>query len=362
MTRHSRKQLAILAVGLFAAFSGRAQSTGPLAHWSMNGNPNDVSGNGHHGTLHNVTLTTGRNGIANSAYFFNGTGSYISVPYSPVWNVTQYTIGAVIKPTAFNTALCQGNYIVARGGQTPGRWAVSYNDNQSNDCYTVDTSAFLFQNYPGMALSAANYTQYGPPLHTNTWYTVIATYDGTWAKLYVNGVLYSAVIYAAGMSATTDSVLIGRETANPASSYPFPFIGAIDDIRFFNRVLSTNEITDYSIPVPSAPPSDTGTTGGGSNTGGGTGGSGNLAVATVSTEEPFQLSPNPATQAADLLFSGAQTEPAELRLFDALGRLVFQAPVLNGHLHLDLASYPSGVYIARLRSGNSEWVRRLTKQ
>ena len=54
-------------------------SNGLVGYWPFAGNANDISGNSNNGTVNGATLTTDRNGIANSAYNFNGTSSYISV-------------------------------------------------------------------------------------------------------------------------------------------------------------------------------------------------------------------------------------------------------------------------------------------
>ena len=43
---------------------------GLVGWWPFNGNANDESGNGNNGTVNGATLTSDRNGIANSAYSF----------------------------------------------------------------------------------------------------------------------------------------------------------------------------------------------------------------------------------------------------------------------------------------------------
>ena len=53
-------------------------TNGLVGYWGFNGNANDESGNGNNGTVNGATLTTDRNGNANSAYSFNGTS--IKVP------------------------------------------------------------------------------------------------------------------------------------------------------------------------------------------------------------------------------------------------------------------------------------------
>jgi hypothetical protein len=50
-----------------------------IAYYPFNGNANDESGSDYHGTVYGATLTTDRNGNANSAYEFNGIDNYIDI-------------------------------------------------------------------------------------------------------------------------------------------------------------------------------------------------------------------------------------------------------------------------------------------
>ena len=51
---------------------------GLVGYWPFNGNANDESGNGNHGTVNGATLTADRNGVTNSAYSFDGVSNYIT--------------------------------------------------------------------------------------------------------------------------------------------------------------------------------------------------------------------------------------------------------------------------------------------
>jgi hypothetical protein len=59
---------------------------GLVAYYPFNGNANDESGNGNHGTVHGATLTADRFGNANSAYKFNGTDDRIVVVSNALLN------------------------------------------------------------------------------------------------------------------------------------------------------------------------------------------------------------------------------------------------------------------------------------
>ena len=54
--------------------------SGLAGHYPFNGNATDESGSGLNGTEQGATLTDDRFGTANSAYTFDGSPSYISLP------------------------------------------------------------------------------------------------------------------------------------------------------------------------------------------------------------------------------------------------------------------------------------------
>lgn len=54
-------------------------TNGLIAEYLFNGNANDTSGQGNDGIVNGSTLTTDRNGNANSAYIFDGVDDYIEI-------------------------------------------------------------------------------------------------------------------------------------------------------------------------------------------------------------------------------------------------------------------------------------------
>ena len=52
-------------------------TNGLVGWWPFNGNANDESGNGNHGTVNGASLTSDRNGVANKAYSFDGVDDFI---------------------------------------------------------------------------------------------------------------------------------------------------------------------------------------------------------------------------------------------------------------------------------------------
>lgn len=250
-----KKNLTILLLCLlcFLCFHSFGQSTaGLIAHWDMNGSSSDVSGNGHVSHAIAVTPTTGRDGFPNTAYYFNGVNSMISTPSAPDLSLTHYSICAIVKVLGFWTGLCQANFIVSRGPlQTPGAYTLQFNDNPNdgNDCSALDSTKEVFQANAGATGSGGAgiaMWSYTPTIARNTWYKVVATWDGTKYQIFINDTLKTSLTSITGgvFGTGTDSLAIGLSPWG-GSTYPWPFKGVIDDIKIYNRVLNDTEIRHY---------------------------------------------------------------------------------------------------------------------
>ena len=94
----------VIAIVTFAVTNMQAQTlpsyvptNGLVGYWGFNGNANDQSGNGNNGTVNGATLTTDRNGNANSAYSFDG-NDFIEIADNPTLNfTTQFSLPINIK-------------------------------------------------------------------------------------------------------------------------------------------------------------------------------------------------------------------------------------------------------------------------
>ena len=254
-----KKQMPILLMlccALFCGVRAEAQSSvGLIAHWDMNGSANDVSGNGHNGNAQNVTPAMGSDGVMGDAYYFNGVNSYISIPYSPALNVTNYSVCAVVKVMGFYSGTCHTNIIFNRGttGSTgTGAYELYFSDAPAGVTCTTpyDTLADCFLSgacASGASLSPASMSSfnYTPHIVENEWYKVVATFNDTVYKIYVNGVLMnSAYIMTPGtlMGASLDSASIGYSTHDAPIGYSDAFKGVIDDIKIYNRAITDSEV------------------------------------------------------------------------------------------------------------------------
>jgi len=82
----------------------------------------------------------------------------------------------------------------------------------------------------------------------NNWYHVAGTYDaGTGSlKVYVNGILDGSSTDLGPINYGGADVVIG----NANDGYDLPFRGVIDEVKFFDRALTPQEIINYGdIPL-----------------------------------------------------------------------------------------------------------------
>ncbi len=82
-------------------------------------------------------------------------------------------------------------------------------------------------------------------LSSNTWYNVIATYDGTNANVYLNGTLIGTTSATGNVTNNAYPFTIGA-----AQDLSLKFNGKIDEVRFYTRTLSATEANElYELPV-----------------------------------------------------------------------------------------------------------------
>jgi len=98
------------------------------------------------------------------------------------------------------------------------------------------------------------YSQNPNPIIANEEYNVIGVYDGTMIYLYVDGVLVDSDSAGSNVNLVEKPIIIGATGNSPAATdYTFFFNGTIDDVEFFSRVLTTQEIQLKSLGHSTTP-------------------------------------------------------------------------------------------------------------
>jgi YVTN family beta-propeller protein len=193
---------------------------GLIAYYPFNGNANDESGMGNHGTVHGATLTTDRFGNLNSAYSFNGVDDYIRIDNTSTFDFLS-------------------------GGFTLVAWVNFTQDNSDNGIIAKHDCGYFNGYYLGVLNNSFDfYVTSDPRLLTSEtykdgkWHFVVGVYDDVNQYLYVDSVFKTSQPRSHINPIDLD-ISIGR-----MREYCGYFNGMIDDVRIYNRALSEGEIQE----------------------------------------------------------------------------------------------------------------------
>ncbi len=118
-----------------------------------------------------------------------------------------------------------------------------------SNCSLFDSTAEVFWSSAYNLVPAYYYSSaYSPTISENIWYNIVATFNDTVYQLYINNVLVntsSSATPGLAIGTSTDGISIGYDLFG-TGGYPYPFNGVIDDIRLYNRVLTTSEIAQLN--------------------------------------------------------------------------------------------------------------------
>ncbi|MCX6307234.1 MAG: FG-GAP-like repeat-containing protein, partial [Bacteroidetes bacterium] len=200
---------------------------GLVAHYPMDGNANDASGNGNTGINHGATATAGHCGNAAGAMSFNGSSNWIEVPNSSSLQSpnTGFSMSSWVKSgISYIPFLCKIN-------------GPSYNIYQYRSMYDISSQGCWL----GM-----NGTDYGStitsPVSLNTWFHYTVTYDGSVIRYYINGVLNNQSNVAISINPNSQRLEIARDAHGPVEWLN----GALDEMRIYNRALTSQEVVSLS--------------------------------------------------------------------------------------------------------------------
>ena len=205
---------------------------GLVGYWPFNGNANDVSGNGNNGTVNGATLTADRFGNSNGAYSFDNLSDVISLTnISPSLNNFSKTISVWLK---FPNQYQYSSLAVVKNG-TAYSTGFDLAIDQNNSAYGANNYLVVFLAGNGGAITfISNQSELG------NWANLIATYNGSEIKLYLNGNLKASQPFSENLNCTDSNIYFGLWD-NPSA--PDAVSRQLDDIAIYNRALSPQEIT-----------------------------------------------------------------------------------------------------------------------
>lgn len=204
---------------------------GLIAWWRFNGNALDSVGS-NNGTVSGASLTAGQNGQANSAYRFDGINDYIEVsPTLTDYNNLSISLWARVVGGA--SATNGYGYIIHQGpNNTQGDSAfwIAGKSGAAPLVYSGDVSGFS-DITERSTITASD---------TVTWRLITMVYNGTIRSIYVDGDLEVSAVRSFTNSTTGNRLGIGSAPSSPSHR---PSKGDIDDVRIYNRALSSNEVS-----------------------------------------------------------------------------------------------------------------------
>ena len=194
---------------------------GLVAWWNFNEGSGliayDVSGNANNGTLANSPTWTA--GIVGPALNFGGSEASVSIPNSSLFDfgTGDFSFSSWVKPSSVTTL----NTIAEIGLYTAG--------------ILIRPSSGYLQVY----IQSTGYTSQFPfSMVAGNWYHVIVLRDNTSLKVFINAIQSGTSPTSTDNIAVNSVGYIGRSAHTTGQN----FLGIIDDVRIFNRALSTAEI------------------------------------------------------------------------------------------------------------------------
>jgi len=212
-------------------------ANGLVGWWGFNGNANDGSINGNNGVVNGATLTTDRNGNANSAYSYYGTNDYIEIPtMSGLFNSQQYTISFWFRSNQsasdINGTPDVNPAIISRldnGGPT----AVYPYIKDNFTIYEIGGSSH-FNSTNTACITGTN------TVLDNTWKHIVYTISSDSSRAYLNGNLVDTKAVEGMVSFQSFPIRIGRSK----NIYWKDLSGEVDDFGYWNRSLTQQEVID----------------------------------------------------------------------------------------------------------------------
>jgi hypothetical protein len=221
-----------------AGYAGAVMGDGPVAYWRLNESSGTTMVDSYNlnDGIYSGAVTQATPGLIfggadasatfNSGATINGTGT---VPFNSSLNPSTFTVEFWANP--LNTTV-GGQYVVSLQDRASGRrgYAVQFDNITSYAWdFTLGTNNTLFTSISSPP----------PRVKAGTLYHVVASYDGTTARLYVNGTLVSSLVTAYQPAVASTNLTIASRNGNNFTR------AVIDDVALYNYALSSAQVANH---------------------------------------------------------------------------------------------------------------------
>ncbi|MFZ4400267.1 MAG: LamG-like jellyroll fold domain-containing protein [Bacteroidales bacterium] len=311
-------------------------TNGLIGYWPFNGNANDITTNANNGTVYGSTLTNDRFGNNGAAYYFNG-NSYISIQNSALFHFgtnTNFTTNIWFKRASTSSAWKVLMAYACPNG-IPSGFQLGTTSNFNLELGTTNAEIYT-----------------GGSINDTSWHMLSAAFDRQIDSviIYQDGQYLGCIFVNNNQSYTptcNSNILIGGERNNWTQYY---FNGSIDDIGFWNRVLTPAEISGlYNgnlcyqyITVTDTLVINTNISG----------------FSPITYQNTIKVWPNP-TKDHITIDNGniANMVGYQLKITNSLGQQVFQSAINQQQFYVDLASWTgNGIYFVYIINGQGQTI------
>lgn len=247
------KKFTALALSLLSAIAIGIPAYSQGAYYPLNGNANDLSGNGNNGTVSGATSRPDRGNNANACYEFDGVNDNIVVPDANSLDITTNT-----QTIAFWFQLCQipaandGNeyYMISKlNGTTNHGWHVFMRRDMGDGFLKIiyrglNSGNFAAQNYyeiniDNVQLGSWNYVVFRVGAAPNGPQTMLNNTAWGWGS-FVTPIAQNNL----------NLVIGGGVHVWAAPSDRYFGLGRMDEIRLYDRYLTPAEVTNFYNQIP----------------------------------------------------------------------------------------------------------------
>jgi hypothetical protein len=211
-------------------------TNGLVGYWPFNGNANDESGNGNHGTVNGATLTTDKNGVFAKAYNFDGVDDFIQIANSSSLSFSGNNISISFWINVQSFPSGSFNDIIVSKQSGSGSTQSGFNVHQANQ-----TSIGLLVSSGSNAGGPGGTSVISDISNYQNFHNITLIYSNGIASSYLDGQLVNNYSnQTAIIGSNTLPLLFGK--ANWSNINANPFNGILDEICIYNRLLSQQEI------------------------------------------------------------------------------------------------------------------------
>jgi hypothetical protein len=250
----------VLVVLLISANGWASLTDGLVAYYPFDGNADDVSSNGNHGSPSGATPTVDRFGNPNGAYGFDDYQDIIRIPHEVLDGADDFTFSGWIYTDYRDGTLGVHEWIILSGAES---------DTNHNEVVLGPTNAIDPPNIGIRAIVCSGgthpYYDVAPDFSMDTWEYLTLVKNGTagTVEFYVDGILQfteSHADYLDPVGIAEDGLWLGhdQDAVNTGWQTTDQFYGTMDELGFWNRALTSLEVEALyerggnPIPAPGA--------------------------------------------------------------------------------------------------------------